>query len=88
MKKKRYSKEQIYKILSEKEQGKSIQELTRKYGVTEQTFYRWKLKYDGMGLSELKRTKELESENAKLKRILADQMLQIDAMKDVLQKKW
>jgi len=88
MKKKRYTDEQIFRILKEKDEGRSMPEICRKYVVSEQTIYRWKSKYSGMDATELKRAREMEAENARLKRIVADQALQIDAMKEVLQKKW
>jgi putative transposase len=88
MKKKRYTEEQIFRILKEGETGGSISELCRKYGVSEATFFRWKSKYSGLELSDLKKMKGMEAENTQLKRIVADQALQINAMKEVLQKKW
>ena len=88
MKRKRYTEEQICRILKEAEGGTKVSELCRKYGVSEPTFFRWKSKYSGMGVSDLRKMKEMEAENARMKRIIADQALQIDAMKEVLQKKW
>lgn len=88
MKKVRYSEEKIVAILKESESGLKVSDLCRKYGVTEATFYRWRSKYAGMDIHELKRAKELEQENAQLKRIVANQALEIEAMKAVLQKKW
>jgi putative transposase len=88
MKKKRYTEEQIFRILKESETGGPIPELCRKYGVSEATYFRWKSKYSGLELSDLKKMKSMEAENTQLKRIVADQALQIHAMKEVLQKKW
>jgi putative transposase len=88
MKRKRYSEEQIIGILKEYEAGVPAQELIRKHGIASGTFYRWKSKYDGMEVSEAKRLRELEAENAKLKRLLADTMLEKTALEDVLSKKW
>ena len=88
MKKSRFTETQIVKILREYEQGKKVSELVREYGIAEQTFYNWKAKYGGMDVNELQRVKELEEENARLKRIVANQALQIDAVKDLLEKKY
>jgi putative transposase len=89
MKKKRFSEEQIIKILKEAEQsGREIRELSRQHGITEQTFYRWRQKYGGLSLSEAQRLRQLERENSRLKRIVADRDLEIDAMKELLEKKW
>lgn len=88
MKKSRFTETQIVSILKEYEQGKRVVELCREYGLSEQTFYNWKAKYGGMDASELKRVKELEEENARLKRIVATQALEIDAVKHVLEKKY
>jgi putative transposase len=87
MKGKRYSEEQIYRILQEGDRGAKVAELCRQYGISENTYFRWKSKYSGLELSDLKRMKEIEGENSRLKRIVADQALQIDAMKEVLQRK-
>lgn len=88
MKGKRYSEEQIIGILKEHEAGMPAQEVVRKHGIANGTFYRWKSKYGGMEVSEAKRLRELEAENAKLKRLLADTMLEKTALEDVLGKKW
>jgi putative transposase len=89
MKKKQFSEEQIIKILKEAEQsGREIRELSRQHGITEQTFYRWRQKYGGLSLSEAQRLRQLERENSRLKRIVADRDLEIDAMKELLEKKW
>jgi len=87
MKGKRYSEEQIFRILQEGDRGTKVAELCRQYGISENTYFRWKSKYSGLELSDLKRMKEIEGENSRLKRIVADQALQIDAMKEVLQRK-
>lgn len=84
----RYSEEQIIRILKDVEAGTSIAEVCRKYGVSEQTVYRWRSKYGGLETSELQRLRELETENARLKKIVAQQVLDIDALKDVVSKKW
>ena len=88
MKRKRHTEEQIIKILKEAEAGLPIAEIVRKHGISEQTFYRWKSKYGGMEISEAKRLKELEEENRRLKRLVADQALDIQMLKDVNSKKW
>ena len=84
----RYSEEQIIRILKEVEIGTSVAEVCRKYGVSEQTVYRWRSKYGGLDTSELQRLRELEAENARLKKIVAQQALDIDTLKDVVSKKW
>lgn len=84
----RYSEEQIIRILKEVEGGTSVAEVCRKYGVSEQTVYRWRSKYGGLEPSELQRLRELETENARLKKIVAQQVLDIDALKDLVSKKW
>ena len=88
MQKKRYSEEQIVRILGEAEAGIKIDALTRKYGVSRNTIYRWKSKFGGMEVSDVRRMKELEEENRRLKRIVGDLTLEIDAVKSVLKKKW
>ncbi len=88
MKKKRYSEEQIFKILQEGNSGGKITDICRKHGISEQTFHRWKGKYKGLNLSDLRKMKEMEGENARMKKIIADQALQIDALKEVLQGKF
>ena len=87
MKKKRFSQEQIHAILKESEAGMSTKDLCRKYGVVENTFYRWKSKFGGMELSDMRRLKELEDENARLKRLVADLSLDQPALKVMLGKK-
>ena len=88
MKRKRYTEEQILRILREIESGKSVAETCRKYNVSESAVYRWRHKYRGMDRSELRRLKELEQENAQLKKIVAQQALDIDTLKEVLGKEW
>ena len=88
MKRKRYSSEQVVSILKEAEGGLAIGDVCRRYGVAQGTFFRWKAKYAGLEVSDVQRMRELSAENGQLKRIVADQALQIDAMKAVLQKKW
>jgi putative transposase len=88
MKRKRYNEEQIVRILSEVEAGQTVEETSRKYGVSEQSIYRWKAKYGGMRIPEVRRLKTLEAENARLKKIVAEQAVDIDALKDLLGKKW
>ena len=84
----RYKEEQIIRILKEVETGISVVEVCRKYGVAEQTVYRWRSKYGGLETSELQRLRELEAENSRLKRIVAQQALDIDVLKEVVSKKW
>jgi putative transposase len=84
----RYTEEQIIRILKEVESGISVTEVCRKYGVSEQTVYRWRNKYGGLDTSELQRLRELEAENSRLKRIVAQQALDIDVLKEVVSKKW
>ena len=88
MKRKTYSEQQIVKILKEAEAGIPVAELSRQYGFSQSAFYKWKAKYGGMDVSQLKRLKELEEENRKLKQMLAETMLENQAIKDVLSKKW
>jgi putative transposase len=88
MKRGRVSVEKIISILKEAEGGISVAELCRKYGMTDATFYNWRKKYEGLEASDAVRLKELEAENQKLKRIVADQVLEITALKDISSKKW
>jgi putative transposase len=87
MKKQRHTKEQIAFVLKQVELGAPVAEVCRKIGVTEQTFYRWKSKYGGMLPSDMKRLRQLEEENAKLKKLVADQSLDKVMLQDVLSKK-
>ena len=88
MKRKRITEEQIIGVLKEHELGAKTADLCRKHGISEATFYNWKSKFGGMDVSEAKRLKALETENGKLKRLLADSMLDNAALKDLLSKKW
>jgi putative transposase len=88
MKRSRFSEEQIIGILKEDESGVSVADLCRKHGVGDAGVYKWKAKFGGMDVSEAKRLKALEDENARLKRMLADTMLDNAALKDLLGKKW
>lgn len=88
MQKSKFTEEQIIRILKENEAGIKVSDLCRKYGFSDATFYNWKAKYGGMNVSDAKRLKQLEDENKKLKRIVADLMIDNDALKDVLSKKW
>jgi putative transposase len=88
MKRERHTEEQIIAILKEHEAGAKTADVCRKHGVSEATFYNWKAKYGGLEVSEAKRLKAMESENARLKRLLADAMLDNAALKDLLAKKW
>jgi putative transposase len=88
MKRQRFTEEQIIGVLKEHELGTKTADLCRKHGISEATFYNWKSKFGGMDVSEAKRLKALEGENAKLKRLLADAMLDNAALKDLLSKKW
>jgi putative transposase len=88
MRKSRYSEEQNIGILREHEAGASVTDLSRRHGVSQQTIYRWKQKYGGMETSELRRLKQLEAENAQLKKLVADQALDNQMLKELLGKKW
>src|SRR5437762_8870489 len=88
MKRSRYTEEQIIGILKEQEAGVPVAELCRKHGMSDATFYNWKSKYGGLEVSEARRLRSLEAENAQLKRLLADAMLDNAALKDLLGKKW
>ncbi len=87
MKRKTYSEHQIVKILNEAEAGVPVAELSRQYGFSQSAFYKWKAKYGGMDTSQLKRLKELEDENRKLKQMYADISLEYKVLKDILEKK-
>ncbi len=87
MKKKRYTEEQIAFALRQHESGTAVSEIVLKLGISEQTFYRWKKKYAGLGVAELRRLKQLEEENSKLKQLVADLSLDKKMLQDVLSKK-
>ena len=88
MKRKRYADEQIAFALRQAESGTSVEEVCRKLGVSEATFYRWKKQFVGMGVVEIRRLKQLEEENAKLKRLVADLSLDKTMLQDVLRRKF
>lgn len=88
MKSKRFTEEQIIKILQEAEAGLLVTDVCRKHNCSEQSFYRWKMKYGGMEVWEAKRLRELERENAELKKMAAEQALDIRMLKDVNSRKW
>ena len=86
--KQRFSEEQIIGLLKQQEAGVTVAQLCRDHNVSQATFYKWKAKFGGMSVSEAKRLKQLEEENAKLKRIVAEQALDNVALKDLLSKNW
>ena len=88
MKKLRFTEEQIIKILEEGRAGVNIDELCRKHGIAKPTYYSWRAKFGGMTISEAQKLRHLEAENSKLKKLVADQALDIVPLKDVLTKKW
>ena len=88
MKRTRFTEEQIIAVLREAESGAAVKELCRRAGISAVTFYRWKSKFEGMDISEMRRLRLLEDENARLKKIVAQQALDIDALKAVVSKKW
>jgi putative transposase len=88
MKRARFTEEQIIGVLREHESGAKTSDLARKHGVSEATIYNWKAKFGGMDVSEAKRLRQLEDENAKLKKLLAEQMLDTAALRELLSKKW
>lgn len=88
MRKKKFTEEQIVGILKEAAAGVKVKDLCRKHGFSDATFYNWKAKYNGMQVSDVKRLKQLEDENRRLKQIVADQTLDIQALKGVLSKKY
>ena len=88
MKRARFTEEQIIGVLREHEAGTTTADLARKHGVSEATLYNWKAKYGGMDVTEAKRLRQLEDENAKLKTLLAEQMLDAAALRGLLAKKW
>jgi putative transposase len=88
MKKSKFTEAQILKVLKTQELGKKVSEICRENGISEPTFYKWKSRYGGMTLSDLQRVKELESENARLKRLVADLSLDNQVLKEINSKKW
>ena len=88
MKRTRFTEEQIIAVLREAESGTPVKELCRRAGISAVTFYRWKSKFEGMDISEMRRLRLLEDENVRLKKIVAQQALDIDALKAVVSKKW
>ena len=88
MKRSRFSEEKIIEVLREQEAGATVADLCRRHGMSSATFYAWKARYGGMDVSDIRRLKALEEENAKLKRLYADAMLDNAALKDLLAKKW
>jgi len=88
MKKSRYSDSQIINILKQAEAGAKVPDLCREHGMSDATFYKWRAKFGGMDVSMMTRMKELEAENARLKKMYADVQLQNDVIKDAMKKKW
>jgi putative transposase len=88
MKRSRFTEDQIIRILKQQEAGVSVAELCRKHGMSDASFYKWKARYGGLEVSEARRLKSLEDENTRLKRLLADAMLDNAALKELLGKKW
>lgn len=88
MKRKRYTEEQIIKALKEQEVGRKVDDICREYGIAQSTFYKWKSRFGGMEVNDAKRLRELEAENNRLKKLLAESMLDNATLKDVLSRKW
>jgi len=88
MRKSKFSESQVAEILREDEAGIAVAEIARKHGISAATFYPWRSKYGGMSVSDMQRLRELEQENARLKRMYANQSLELELMKEVVAKKW
>ena len=88
MKRSRFSEEQIIGILREQEAGMKVSDLCRKHGISEPTFYTWKSKFGGMSVPDARRLKQLEEENGRLKKLLAEAMLDVAVLKDITSRKW
>jgi putative transposase len=88
MKKSRYTESQVFQILKEAETGVAVPELCRKHGMSSATFYKWRAKFGGMDASSMKRLKELEEENARLKRMYAEEKLKAEIVSEAMRKKW
>jgi len=88
MRKSRYSEEQIIRVLRQVESGQKVKDVVREHGISEQTYYRWKSKYGGMTVSDAKRLKQLETENRRLKKLVADLSLDKQMLQEVLDRKW
>jgi len=86
--KKRYTEEQIIKAIKEHEAGSKVEDICRRLGISQGTFYNWRSKFGGLEVSDAKRLRDLESENNKLKKLLAEKLLENEALKDVVSKKW
>jgi putative transposase len=88
MKRSRFTEEQIIGVLREQEAGMKVAEVCRKHSISEPTFYAWKAKFGGMSVSDAKRLKQLEEENAKLKKLLAEAVMDVAVLKDIMSRKW
>jgi len=88
MRKSRYSEEKIIRVLRQVESGQKVKDVIREHGISEQTYYRWKSKYGGMEVSEARRLKELEAENRRLKKLVADLSLDKQMLQEVVDRKW
>ena len=88
MKRSRFTEERIIGVLREQEAGMQVSELCRRHGISQPTFYAWKAKFGGMSVSDARRLRQLEEENAKLKKLLAEAMLDVAVLKDITSRKW
>ena len=86
--KKRYTEEQVIKAIRERDAGSKIEDICRRLGISQGTFYNWRSKFGGLEVSDAKQLRDLESENNKLKKLLAEKLLENEALKDVVSKKW